>query len=71
MIIHVIMSAIIIATIFFYAWYNNLSWRNEIKTILMVFAVAILVPFLPVAAGFFRLVKDIANGFKRIKEQSK
>lgn len=67
MIIHTIMSSVLIATIFFYAWYNKLSWKGEIRIITVIFTVAIFVPFLPVVCGYIRFQKDIIKAYKNIK----
>lgn len=67
LIIHVILSAALLAMTFTYAWYHELSWKNEIKTILLIFFVAIVFPFFPIVAGFWRLSRDIQKSFRKAK----
>lgn len=71
LIFHVILSAAMLAMMFAYAWYHDLSWRMEGKTIALILIVCIVFPVFPVIAGFYRMVKDFRKHLKDAKEQKK
>lgn len=71
LIFHVILSAALLSMMFAYAWYIDLPWRMEGKTLAIILIVCIVFPVFPVIAGFYRIVKDFRKLLKDAKEQKK